>query len=152
MTTKTTKTPQTDFDDDELEMVTRPTNESQPTTTEDGIPYCPKHHCQMKQTSGGKAGSLVAYFGCPVDGCHATGKRIKAKRSVVPAEPLTCHRCASVSPLPIMERDEKASTAMYTILKCPVCQHKSQPLPRPEFAERHAEARKVLPVAELGAR
>ena len=74
---KQTSAPQTDFDD-ELEEQTRPAaQESTPVAKdEDGVPYCAKHHCRMKMSSGGKAGSPVAYYKCPVDGCEEKGKRM----------------------------------------------------------------------------
>jgi hypothetical protein len=142
----------TDFDD-EIEEVTQST----PTVPavekdEDGVPYCVKHHCRMKQTSGGKKGSSVAYFACPVDGCKEKGKRIKTTKPIIPTEPHLCPRCVSVSPRPIMERDDKTSNAMYTILKCPCCGYKSNPMPRPEFVQNHAEARNKIVEPDIGAR
>ena len=117
--------------------------------TENGTPYCVKHHCKMVQASGGKAGSPVAYFKCPVKGCKETGKRVKQSRSVIPSEPHTCPRCEKH---PVMERDAALSTAMYSILKCPTCGHKSAPMPRPEFVQHHEQARGVMPEPALGAR
>jgi len=145
--------PQTDFDD-ELEEQTRPAaQEPAPVAKdEDGVPYCAKHHCRMKMSSGGKAGSPVAYYKCPVDGCEEKGKRIKAAAAKIPAEPLKCHRCAGLNPQPIMERDLTASTPMYTILKCPACKNKSAPMPRPEFVASHERHRKQAAVADIGAR
>ena len=150
---KQTTAPQTDFDDD-LEEQTRPAaQESTPVAKdEDGVPYCAKHHCRMKMSSGGKAGSPVAYYKCPVDGCEEKGKRIKAAAAKIPAEPLKCHRCAGLNPQPVMERDASSSNAMYTILKCPVCNHKSGAMPRPEFVASHERNRKQVQVADLGAR
>lgn len=138
----------TDFDDD-LEEQARPAAAPK---DDDGVPYCPKHHCRMRQTSGGKAGSPVAYHKCPVEGCEEKAKRVKSARPVIPAEPLYCPRCSGVRPQPVMERDPKVSTQMYTILKCPCCSHKSSPLPRPEFVVNHARARGVVPTEELGGR
>jgi hypothetical protein len=119
---------------------------------EDGIPYCVKHHCRMKQTSGGKKGSSVAYYACPVNGCEEKAKRIKTSKPIIPNEPHLCPRCTKVSPRPIMERDAARSNAMYTILKCPCCGYKSAPMPRPEFVQNHAEARKRIPEPDIGAR
>jgi len=51
--------------------------------TENGIPYCRKHMCQMEQSSGGEAGSSVAYCRCRVDGCKQTAKRVKNPKSVL---------------------------------------------------------------------
>lgn len=141
----------TDFDDD-LEQQTRPDETSAAPKDDDGVPYCAKHHCRMKQTSGGKAGSPVAYHKCSVEGCEETAKRVKSARPVIPAEPLLCHHCSGVSPRPIMERDPKASTLMYTILRCPCCGYKSSPLPRPEFVASHAQSRGKIPVEDLGGR
>lgn len=148
---KQTSAPQTDFDD-ELEEQTRPATQEPAAKDEDGVPYCAKHHCRMKIASSGKAGSPVAYYKCPVDGCEETGKRIKAAAAKIPAEPLKCYRCAGLHPQPIMERDPKASTPMYTILKCPVCKHKSGAMPRPEFVASHERNRKQMPVSDIGAR
>lgn len=117
----------------------------------DGVPYCVKHHCRMHQTSGGKAGSPVAYFKCPVDGCEEKAKRVKTAKSV-PAEPMKCPRCMGLSPQPIMERDNGVSTLMYSILKCPCCGHKSATMPRPEFVANHASARGFLKPEEIGSR
>jgi hypothetical protein len=144
--------PQTDFDD-ELEEQTRP-EAALPNVAkdEDGVPYCAKHHCRMKISSSGKAGSPVAYYKCPVDGCEETGKRIKAAAAKIPAEPLKCHRCAGLTPQPVMERDLKSTTPMYTILQCPVCKHKSGAMPRPEFVASHERNRKQLHVPDIGAR
>jgi len=144
--------PQTDFDE-ELEEQTRP-EQALPNVAkdEDGVPYCAKHHCRMKQYSGTKAGSSVAHYKCPATGCEETGKRIRAVAAKIPAEPLMCHRCAGLDPQPVMERDPKSSTPMYTILKCPVCNHKSGAMPRPEFVASHDRNRKQAPVADIGAR
>lgn len=142
----------TDFEDAELEEQTRPTASPAAPKDDDGVPYCAKHHCRMKQTSGGKAGSPVAYHACPVDGCEEKAKRVKTARPSIPAEPLLCPRCAGINPRPIMERDAKVSTQMYTILKCTCCGHKSQPMPRPEFVANHAKARGVVSVDDIGGR
>lgn len=149
---KQTATMATDFEDEQLELQTRPNATPAVEKDEDGVPYCVKHHCRMKQTSGGKAGSPVSYHKCPVEGCEEKAKRIKGARPVIPAEPLLCPRCAGITPRPVMGRDPKTSTAMYTILKCPCCGHKSSPMPHPDFVANHAKARGVVPVEELGAR
>ena len=146
-----TAAPKTDFDE-EIDEQNMP--EIAATGAEkdgDGVPYCVKHHCRMKQYNGGKAGSPVAYFKCLADGCDERAKKIKVVKSV-PGEPLTCHRCASLTPQPVMEREASVSTLMYTILKCPCCGHKSAPLPRPEFVANHSQRRGARQVEELGAR
>jgi hypothetical protein len=143
-------TPRTDFEDEVLDEQT-PAEATPPEKDKDGVPYCVKHHCRMQQTSGGKAGSPVAYFKCPVDGCDEKAKRVKSVRSV-PTDAMKCSRCAGLSPRPIMERDAAVSTLMYTILKCPCCGHKSSPQPRPEFVANHARGRGVPQVEEIGAR
>lgn len=120
---------------------------------QDGVPYCVKHHCRMKQTSGGKKGSVAAYFACPVAGCEEKAKRIKISRPIIPNEPHACPRCASLSPRPIMERNARLSNAMYTILQCPTCGHKSAPMARPEFVQNHSAARnRMATEPDLGAR
>jgi hypothetical protein len=140
----------TDFDD---EITDAPVaQEPMADKDEDGIPYCVKHHCRMRQTSGGKKGSSVAYFACPVDGCNEKAKRIKIKKAIVPTEPHLCPRCHNISPRPVMERDANYSNMMYTILKCPCCGHKSAPMPRPEFVDNHARSRKMVESEDLGAR
>lgn len=141
----------TDFED-ELEETTNA--HDSPAVAEkdtDGVPYCVKHHCRMQQTSGGRAGSPVSYFKCPVDSCDEKGKRIKSVKSV-PADAMACQRCRGLSPQPIMERDAAVSTLMYSILKCPCCGHKTAPLPRPEFVANHLRARSKPQVEEIGAR
>lgn len=145
----------TDFEDDIVETQAESPAVDQaaaPGKDDDGIPYCVKHHCRMKQVSGGKKGSSVAYYACPVDGCQEKAKRIKWKKAIVPLEPHLCPRCTNVSPRPIMERDAKLSNGFYTILKCPTCGHKSAPMPRPEFVASHAAARGQVPTEDLGAR
>lgn len=144
----------TDFDDEILEDSSGGDTPAAPAVDkdEDGVPYCVKHHCRMKQTSGGKKGSAIAYFACPVPGCQEKAKRIKVTKAVVPTEPHLCPRCHSVSPRPIMERDPKLSNAMYTILRCPCCGHKSAPMARPEFVHGHAMARNVINEPDIGAR
>jgi hypothetical protein len=151
---KTSSLP-TDFDDEVLDQTEESTANVDPPAVgkdEEGIPYCVKHHCRMKQVSGGKKGSAIAYFACPVDGCTEKAKRIKTTKSIVPAEPHLCPRCTSVSPRPIMERDQKLSNGFYTILKCPCCGHKSAPMPRPEFVASHERSRGVMTAEDLGAR
>lgn len=144
----------TDFDDELLEEVTESPTAELPAAGKDeaGIPYCVKHHCRMKQTSGGKKGSSVAYYACPVDGCEEKAKRIKSTKAVVPTDPHLCPRCVNVSPRPIMERDAKLSNGFYTLLKCPVCGHKSAPMPRPEFVAGHAASRGQVQEEDLGTR
>lgn len=151
----------TDFDDDVIDEAEETTTTSELSTgsespaagkDEAGIPYCVKHHCRMKQVSGGKKGSSVAYYKCPVDGCEEKAKRIKWKKAIVPTEPHLCPRCVNVSPRPIMARDPKLSTGFYTILKCPCCGHKSAPMPRPEFVASHAASRGQVQEEDLGAR
>lgn len=139
------RTLQTDFDDDTEDAV-----EDAPAveTTEDGTPYCVVHHCQMKQTSGGKAGSPVAYYKCPVDGCEEKGKKVKPSKSVIPSEPHRCPRCETH---PVLERDAKLSKLTYSILRCPVCGHKSAPMARPEFVAGYERARGVT-IETLGGR
>ena len=139
---------QTDFEDDEEKPVVLPAVEKD----ESGVPYCAKHHCRMRQTSAGKAGSPVAYFKCPAEGCDEKGKRVKSTKSVIPSEPCVCQRCARLDSRQVMERDVRLSTAMYTILRCPGCKGTSAPLPRPEFVENHARSRGRAPAEELGSR
>lgn len=141
----------TDFEDDVDEPQSQAAAAPAAGKDSDGVPYCVKHHCRMKQTSGGKAGSPMAYFKCPVDGCEEKEKRIKSPRSI-PADPLKCPRCLGLSPQPVMERDAKVSTMMYSILKCPCCGHKSAPMPRPEFVANHSRNRGLPKVEEIGAR
>ena len=141
---------QTDFDDEPTESNTAP--QAATAKDVDGMPYCQKHHCRMRQTSGGPAGSKVAHVCCPVEGCTEKAKRVKSQRCVLPLAPLVCQRCAGLSPQPIMERADKISTGMYTILQCPVCGNKSSPLPRPEFVLNHQRSRNIVTVEEIGKR
>jgi len=141
----------TDFEDD-FEETPKQVEAVTVDRDEDGVPYCVKHHCRMKQTSGGKKGSPAAYFACPVDGCTEKAKRIKTKKAIIPSEPHLCPRCVNVSPRPIMARDDKLSNAMYSILKCPCCGYKTAPMPRPEFVHNHAQSMKKTVEPDLGAR
>lgn len=140
----------TDFDDEPTEANTAPMP-TLPTVgvNETGTPYCAKHHVKMLRVSGGNAGSSVDYHRCPVEDCTEKAKRYKGQKSVIPSEPLRCHRCPTH---PIMERDVRISTGHYTILSCPGCSGKSAPMPRPEFVSNHERARGVVPVDDLGAR
>lgn len=139
------KTLQTDFEDEvEGDALEVPAVEK----TEDGTPYCTKHHCKMKQSSGGPKGSPIAYFKCPVETCEETGKKVRASvRSVIPSDPQTCPRCESK---PVLERDAKLSRGAYTILRCPVCSHKSAPMPRPELVASHERARGAMADQRVG--
>lgn len=144
----------TDFDDEVLEDAAGGSTPAAPAVDkdEDGVPYCVKHHCRMVRVSGGKKGSPVDYYACPVSGCDEKAKRIKGARAVIPNDPQLCPRCHSVSPRPVMERDPKLSNMMYSILKCPCCGHKSAPMPRPEFVHNHAAARGAISEPDIGAR
>lgn len=115
---------------------------------EDGTPYCVAHHCRMKQTTGGKAGSTVAHYACPVKDCKCTSKKVKASKSI-PREPHKCPRCPEH---PVMERNAKLSRATYTILECPACGHKSAPMARPEFVVYHERARGIATAEPVGSR
>jgi len=138
---------QTDFSDEPTEENTKPLPAVD--VNENGTPYCAKHYCKMRRVSGGNAGSIVDYHKCPVDGCDEKAKRVKLLKSVIPSEPLRCHRCPTH---PVMERADKISTGHYTILACPGCGTKSAPMPRPEFVANHARARGLKPVEDLGSR
>lgn len=144
-------TPATDFDE-ELEEQTRPASVPATPKDVDGMPYCPKHHCRMRQTSGGPAGAKIAHVCCPVDGCSQKAKRVKSQRCLLPLAPMTCQRCSGLSPQPIMERSDKLSTGMYSILQCPVCGHKSAPMPLPEFVVNHQLSRGRVLVEDIGTR
>lgn len=139
----------TDFEDEVLQESGDTAVGSSTAKDEAGVPYCVKHHCRMKQTSGGKRGSAVAYYACPVDGCEEKEKRIKTSKPIIPAEPHICPRC---SPKQIMNRDASLSNMMYTILRCPACGYKSAPMPRPEFVANHAKARGQEPIENIGQR
>lgn len=138
----------TDFEDD------APIDQSAPVPTpkdENGIPYCLKHHCRMKQISGGKKGAPAAYFSCPVDGCEETAKRIKtANESSIPAEPQCCPRCSKGDKRVVLERSQKHSTGYYSILACS-CGFKSSPMPRPEFVAVQRMAKRAA-VENIGSR
>lgn len=149
---KQTAPMKTDFDDETEDMKSVLPAVTPTAKDVDGVPYCVKHHCRMKTASSGPAGSAVAYCKCPVDGCAETGKRIKTDEKRIPGEPLRCHRCVGVDPQPIMERDPAVSSLMQSVLKCPVCGHRSGPMPRPEFVLQHERSRNRVPVADIGAR
>ena len=112
----------------------------------DGIPYCPDHHCRMKQKSGGKKGSPTRYYGCSVPGCKHKGQLIKTPReSVVPSQPVTCPRCDGA---PVCSRDAKLSTGAYVILACPSCSWKSNALAVPQLEAQRLRHTVRRPAAE----
>lgn len=119
----------------------------------DGIPYCRKHHCRMKQSSGGKKDGATAYYKCPVDGCTEREQVIKtANPAVVPSKPLACARCSKNGEEVICERDPTASTAQMVILKCPRCQWKSTGLAVPHLAAAMLSRRTPGRLEEIGER
>lgn len=126
-----------------------------PAKDNDGVPYCPKHHCRMTRVSGGKKGSVITYFTCSVAECDAKSKMIKTNHpGVVPSQPLACPRC-SKGDIPVFcERDGHASSAASVILKCPSCSWKSGAMAVPQLAAAHFASRKPLrpPVPGVGDR
>lgn len=122
----------------------------------DGVPYCRKHHCRMKQTSGGKKGNRTSYYSCPVDDCEEKAQKIKTEREcIVPPQPLACPRCSKSGDPVYAERDQRFSTAAAVILKCPSCGWKSSPLPIPQFALAELNRRRrpaIESTEELGSR
>lgn len=128
--------------------------DAQPAKDNDGIPYCRTHHCRMKQTSGGKKGAPTAYFGCPVKGCKQTQQMIKSdKPGVVPAQPQECPHCKRRKKVVFCERDERGSSAMMVILKCPECNWRSSGFAVPQLAAAHfARGKPRLEEPEVGAR
>lgn len=130
----------TDFNDAVVTETILPVEKS--AKDETGTPYCLKHHVRMKQTSGGKKGSAVAYFACPVDGCDEKMKRVKTRNeSSIPSEPHICPRCSTHNKSLVLSRSKRLSTAFYTILECPNCNYKSGALPRPEFVNSQSRAK-----------
>jgi len=112
----------------------------------DGIPYCKKHHCRMKQTSGGKG--ATKYYSCPVKSpkCDQKAQIVKtAFPTVVPPHPTRCQNCAKIDgnadAAPYCTLDESASSPAMVILKCPVCGHKSGSMPTPTLAAQQLAAR-----------
>lgn len=156
----------TDFEDDVLDQAessaaaeaTPVVDTDQPNADngkdQDGVPYCVRHHCRMKHASSGRKGSKVAYYKCPVKGCDETAKRIKTGREQsIPTEPRCCGRCVDGKGDPVvMERDDRLSKPFYSILRCPACQAKTEPLPRPEFVASHGVARRRQHVPDVGDR
>lgn len=125
-----------------------------PAKDSDGVPYCRKHHCRMKQASGGKKGGPKLYYSCPVPGCEERSQKIKTPREcVVPAQPLECPRCSKDGKPVYCERDKKSSTAAMVILRCPRCQWKSSAMAVPQLAAAHLMQRqRPEPVEEIGSR
>lgn len=119
----------------------------------DGVPYCPKHHCRMKQVSGGKKDSPTVYYKCPAGSCDERDQRIKtANENVVPPQPLACPRCTGSKGPIYCEKDAKSSTAAAVVLKCPCCGWKSNMMAVPQFAAAHAARKNEAPVEEIGGR
>ena len=121
----------------------------------DGVPYCCKHHCRMKQVSGGKRGNPTAYYGCPVKGCDERQQMVKTRLpQVVPPQPTSCPRCSSQEQQVVCERDDRVSTSAMVILKCPGCGWRSGAMPVPHFASSmldHRE-RQEHPIDKVGDR
>ena len=108
----------------------------------DGVPYCCDHHCRMKVSSSGKAGSPTTYYKCPVRGCKAKGQVIKTtNENVVPPTPVTCPRCSKPKKGVTCVRNKQLSTAAYVIVQCPDCEWKSSALASPTLAAQHSAGR-----------
>lgn len=143
----------TDFDDDDPVAESKPECSTAAVKDEDGVPYCLNHHVRMKQTSAGKKGSAISYFGCPVDGCQERAKRIKTRNeSSIPTEPACCPRCSKGKEKVVLERVKRLSTGFYTILGCTVCNYKSSPMPRPEYVASQQRQKSREHVADIGDR
>ena len=148
----------TDFDDeideDQIDNESKsstPDDEQASGKDESGTPYCIRHHCRMKQTSGGGRGTKAAYFACPVKGCDEKAKRVKTnKESSIPNGPQCCPRCSKGKKRVVLERNKKISSTFYTVLQCPDCGFRSQPMPRPEFIAQ--QNRRPPVVADIGSR
>lgn len=120
---------------------------------EDGVPYCRKHHCRMKYSSGGKKGSATKYYQCPVAKCPEKAQIIRTpKVSVVPPQPLKCPRCSKGKRSVFCERDANLSTPASVILRCPKCTWKSNAMAVPALAAQHLMHRPSAEVAEIGDR
>ena len=135
--------------DDEAEV------EAAPLTPKDndGVPYCRKHHCRMKYSSGGKKGSPTAYYSCPVPKCGETAQKIKTPdERVVPARPQACPRCSKGKKEVYCERDGHASAAGRVVLKCPLCGWKSAALAVPQLAAHYFARRPATPAESIGDR
>lgn len=126
--------------------------DTMPAKDADGVPYCRKHHCRMKCTSGGKRNSPVVYYSCPVPKCEEKGKRIKVRESVVPPKPQACPRCSKPGKPVYCERDEKLSNAAKIILRCPSCSWTAPAMAAPQLAEAQFSRRPGAPVANIGDR
>lgn len=119
----------------------------------DGIPYCKKHHCRMRATSGASDQRRTAYYACPVKGCDEQAKVIKSKdERIVPKSPQLCPRCKSRGQDVVCERDANVSTAMYTVLRCPECGWKSTSFARPEMVLVERRRRNQTEPEGLGSR
>ncbi len=127
--------------------------DAMPAKDVDGIPYCRKHHCRMKQKSGGKKESPTVYYGCPVPKCKEKSQIIKTTHpGVVPAQPQPCPRCSKGAEPAFCERDEHSSTAASVILRCPDCGWKSSALAVPQLAAAHFARRREPPITNIGDR
>lgn len=127
--------------------------ETVPAKDNDGIPYCRKHHCRMKRASGGKKGSPTVYYSCAVAGCDERGQKVKVPNErIVPTAPLACPRCSKDGKPVYAERDQKNSTAMAVVLKCPSCGWKSNAMAAPQFAAMQSSRRNGMPSANIGDR
>jgi hypothetical protein len=142
--------------DDSPESIGEPAVGETVAKDDDGVPYCPLHHCRMVQSSGGNTDNPKCYYKCKVDGCKQTARIIKTtKTQIVPDQPQACPRCSRDRAPVICERDPKSSTVAMVILKCPSCGWKSSAMVVPQLAAAYfaRQGRSSLPpVEEIGAR
>lgn len=145
------------LDEGKTEYIEPVTNDTPlpPTRDEDGIPYCRKHHCRMKQTSGGKKGSKVAYYACPVPQCKERAMQVKTKNEgIVPKQPMICPACRNRGKKVFMARDDDVSTNAETVLRCPSCRRNGGLFPVPQIvaAQLARREKRRSPDEEIGAR
>jgi len=121
----------------------------------DGVPYCVRHHCRMKQYSGRKKDRAAAHYVCPVPGCNETAKVIRIGQRSVPAEPMQCPQCRKHGKeiyLERMPKDKTQRSATSVRLWCPVCELTVGPLALPNQAAAYAQQVKRAAVGQIGDR
>lgn len=118
-----------------------------PAKDNDGVPYCPTHHCRMVMASGAGATKGKDYYRCKVDECKETGIRVRTTKNVVPDQPQKCAKCGTVC-----KANSKLSNHAAVVLSCPECGWSLPPIVRPGYAAMEERRYVREPVADIGSR
>jgi NAD-dependent dihydropyrimidine dehydrogenase PreA subunit len=121
----------------------------------DGMPYCVRHHCRMKQYSGRKRDRAAAHYVCPVPGCNETAKLVRLGQRSIPVEPMECPECRQRGEKVFLERmpeDRTLRSSTSVRLWCPHCEYAVGPLALPNQAAAYNQQVRRAAVGEIGHR